>query len=251
MIINVARKELKSMFASPMGWVILALLMFSFGTYFLNAITRYFEIMTSSQAFGRIGVTMFVSKSVYGLASIMMLFTIPLLSMRLISEERRNQTLPFLFSAPISLTEIVMGKFLGLVAYLSIIVAMITLMLFTLSLWTDVDAHLILSNTFGLWLLVASFSALGLYTSSISQQPVVAALISFTALLAILSIDQFFKTDDLSIPTQIFVYLSLIKHFEPFATGVLASQHVIFFLTFTTVFLILTIRRLDAERLSQ
>ena len=119
MIINVARKELKSMFASPMGWVILSLLMFAFGTYYLNGVNDYFAVMSGAmRPAERTGVTQFVGQMVYGFASFMVLFAVPLLSMRLISEERRSQTLPFLFSAPISLTEIVMGKFFGLVAFL-------------------------------------------------------------------------------------------------------------------------------------
>ncbi|MEQ1766722.1 MAG: ABC transporter permease subunit [Methylotenera sp.] len=140
MIINVARKELKSMFASPMGWVILSVLIFAFATYFINAVTQYYGIMSGSiKTNGRIGVTMFIGQSVFGLASFVMLFAVPLLSMRLISEERRSQTLTFLFSAPISLTEIVLGKFLGLVTFLTIIIALITAMLLTLSNWTELD----------------------------------------------------------------------------------------------------------------
>jgi len=73
--------------------------------------------------------------------------------MRLISEERRNQTLPFLFSAPLSLIEIVVGKFLGLVAFLSILILYIGVMLATLNLWSDIDFGYILSNSLGLFLL--------------------------------------------------------------------------------------------------
>ena len=91
-----------------------------------------------------------------------MLFSVPLLSMRLISEERRSNTLPFLFTAPLSLTEIVIGKFIGLVSFLSILVVMIGVMLSTLNVWADIDAGYLVSNVLGLWLLVASFSALGL-----------------------------------------------------------------------------------------
>ena len=170
MIINVARKELKSMFASPMGWVILALLMFSFGTYYLNGVNDYFAVMSGAmRPAERTGVTQFVGQNVYGFASFMVLFAVPLLSMRLVSEERRSQTLPFLFSAPLSLTEIVLGKFLGLVAFLSILVVYIAAMLSTLNIWADIDFGFIVANSIGLLLMVASFSALGLYFSSIIQ----------------------------------------------------------------------------------
>lgn len=196
MIINVARKELKSMFASPMGWVILSLLMFAFGTYYLNGVNDYFAVMSGAmRPAERTGVTQFVGQNVYGFASFMVLFAVPLLSMRLISEERRSQTLPFLFSAPISLTEIVVGKFLGLVTFLSILVVFIAGMLCTLNIWADIDFGFIVANSIGLLLMVASFSALGLYFSSMTQQPVVAAILTFIALFALMFLDRFFAGD--------------------------------------------------------
>ena len=250
MIINVARKELKSMFASPMGWVILSVLIFAFATYFINAVTQYYGIMSGSiKTNGRIGVTMFIGQSVFGLASFVMLFAVPLLSMRLISEERRSQTLTFLFSAPISLTEIVLGKFLGLVTFLTIIIALITAMLLTLSNWTELDYGFIFSNVLGLWLLIASFSALGLYFSSITAQPVIAGLLSFIALFALLALDQFVVADSNNPLSQILRQLSLMNHFEPLSQGIIDSTNICFFLLFTATFLILTLRRLEAERL--
>jgi ABC-2 type transport system permease protein len=246
MIINVARKELKSVFASPMGWVILSLLMFAFGTYYLNGVNDYFAVMSGAmRPAERTGVTQFVGQTVYGLASFIMLFAIPLLSMRLISEERRSQTLPFLFSAPISLTEIVLGKFLGLVAFLSILIVYIGLMLSTLNIWADIDFGLILANSLGLLLMVASFSALGLYFSSLTQQPVVAGILTFVALFALMILDRFFAGD----PSNTLASLSLTRHFQSFSNGLIDSADVIYFGLFTATFLTLTVRRLDADRL--
>ena len=246
MIINVARKELKSVFASPMGWVILSLLMFAFGTYYLNGVNDYFAVMSGAmRPAERTGVTQFVAQTVYGLASFIMLFAVPLLSMRLISEERRSQTLPFLFSAPISLTEIVLGKFVGLVAFLSILIVFIALMLSTLNIWSDIDFGFIIANSIGLWLLVASFSALGLYFSSLTQQPVVAAILTFVALFALMILDRFFAGD----PSNTLASLSLMRHFQSFSSGLSDSGDIAYFVLFITTFLTLTVRRLDADRL--
>ena len=246
MIINVARKELKSVFASPMGWVILSLLMFAFGTYYLNGVNDYFAVMSGAmRPAERTGVTQFVAQTVYGLASFIMLFAVPLLSMRLISEERRSQTLPFLFSATISLTEIVLGKFVGLVAFLSILIVFIALMLSTLNIWSDIDFGFIIANSIGLWLLVASFSALGLYFSSLTQQPVVAAILTFVALFALMILDRFFAGD----PSNTLASLSLMRHFQSFSSGLIDSGDIAYFVLFITTFLTLTVRRLDADRL--
>lgn len=246
MIINVARKELKSMFASPMGWVILSLLMFSFGTYYLNGVNDYFAVMSGSmRPAERTGVTQFVGQIVYGFASFMVLFAVPLLSMRLISEERRNQTLPFLFTAPISLTEIVLGKFIGLVAFLSILVVYVGVMLATLNLWADIDFGFIIANSIGLLFMIASFSALGLYFSSLTQQPVVAGILTFIALFAVMFLDRFFAGD----PSNTLATLSLVRHFQSFSSGLIDSGDIAYFVLFIVTFLTLTVRRLDADRL--
>lgn len=246
MIINIARKEIKSLFASPMGWVILALLQFVFGTFFLLGIDQYFQTMSGMmRPEERVGVTEFVGRSVFGIASFVMLFAVPLLSMRLISEERRQQTLSFLFSAPLSLTEIVLGKFFGLVTFLTIMIALLGAMMASLNLWSDIDFGFIGSNLLGLWLLVASFSALGVYVSSLTQQPVVAGIITFVALFALLVLDYFFAGD----PNSPMAYLSLMRHFEPFSRGLLDTADLAYFLLFIITFLTLTVRRLDADRL--
>ena len=246
MIINVARKELKSLFASPMGWIILALLMLAFGSFYLQGVNNYFEVMSGAiRPAERVGVTIFVGQTVYGIASFLMLFAVPLLSMRLISEERKSQTLPFLFSAPISLTEIVVGKFLGLIIFLSILVGYIFLMLSTLNIWSDIDFGYLISNSLGLILLAAAFSALGIYFSSLTNQPIIAAILSFIALFALMGLDKFFGSQ----PNHWFGYISLMKHFQSFSRGIIDSKDIIYFILFITTFLVLTIRRLDSDRL--
>jgi ABC-2 type transport system permease protein len=247
MIINVARKELQSLFASPMGWIILSLLMLAFGSFYLQGVNNYFEVMSGAiRPAERVGVTIFVGQTVYGIASFLMLFAVPLLSMGLISGDRKSQTLPFIFSAPISLTEIVVGKFLGLIIFLSILVVYILIMLSTLNIWSDIDFGYLLSNSLGLILLAASFSALGIYFSSLTSQPIVAAILSFIALFALMGLDKFFGSQ----PDHWFGYISLMKHFQSFSRGVIDSKDIIYFILFITTFLVLTIRRLDSDRLT-
>jgi ABC-2 type transport system permease protein len=229
-----------------MGWIILALLMLAFGSFYLQGVNNYFDVMSGSiRPAERVGVTIFVGQTVYGIASFLMLFAVPLLSMGLISGERKSQTLPFLFSAPISLAEIVVGKFLGLIIFLSILVVYILLMLSTLNIWADIDFGYLLSNSLGLILLAASFSALGIYFSSLTSQPIVAAILSFIALFALMGLDKFFGSQ----PNHWFGYISLMKHFQSFSRGIIDSKDIIYFILFITTFLVLTIRRLDSDRL--
>ena len=246
MIFNIVRKELKSVFASPMGWIVLTIFTFLFGSLYLTGVNNYFEVMSGAvRPAERMGVTQSVGQIVYGWAFLIVLVAVPLLSMRLISEERRSQTLPFLFSAPLSLTEIVLGKFFGLVIFLSILILYIAFMLSTLNIWSDVDFGFILANSLGLFLLVAGSSAVGLYFSSLTSQPVAAAVMSFVTLIALIFMDRIFVAD----PSNPLAQFSLMRHFQSFSTGLIDTADIAYFVLFTITFLTLTIRRLDADRL--
>jgi ABC-2 type transport system permease protein len=245
MIIHLARKELNTIFASPLGWVTLALIQAVFGTYFYNSLNDYFALAATGMRGEHVGVTQFVGSRVFGAAFFVMLFAVPLLSMRLISEERRNLTLPFLLSAPLSLSEIVLGKYTSLLAYFSILLLLLAAMLLSLNAWSEIDMGFIVANLCGLWLLLASFSALGLYFSSLTAQPIVAAFFSFMALFSLLVYDQFLP----AAAGSMLQYLSLMHHFQSFAKGLIDSADIAYFLLFSLTFLILTVRRLDADRL--
>jgi len=222
------------------------LLMFAFGNNYLNGINDYFEVMSGAiRPAERMGVTQYVGQSVFGTVILYMLVAVPLLSMRMISEERRNQTLPFLFSAPLSLVEIVLGKFVGLVAFLSILVVYIAVMLFTLNAWADIDFGYIYANTLGLLLMIGAFSALGLYFSSLTSQPVVAAILSFLALFTLWILDRFFTGD----PSGVITKLTVSNHMQSFSQGLIDSADIAYFVLFIITFSTLTIRRLDADRL--
>ena len=115
MIAIIARKELRSLFATPMGWLVLAIVQAIVGTYYSLSFNQYFEIMQSAQwQVQRIGLTQFMAEGVFGVAAVLMLFVVPLVSMKLISEERKNQTMVLLMSAPLSMSELVLGKLLGI-----------------------------------------------------------------------------------------------------------------------------------------
>ena len=128
------------------------------------------------------GLTAAVVSPLFGWVAILLLFVIPLLTMRLISEERRNKTLSLLLSAPLTMTEIVLGKFFGIVTYLLIMIAMLTLMPMSLLLGGTLDFGLMFMSAFGLILLLASFAAIGLFMSTLTQSPTLAAISTFGAL---------------------------------------------------------------------
>lgn len=245
MIFTLAAKELKILFASPLAWVVLAILEAIIAYVFLNQIDAFDAIQPKlAQLANAPGITEIIVAPLFASVATILLMTVPLLSMRLLAEEKRNRTLPLLMSAPLSMTEIVLGKFLGLLFFLAAVIAMPTLMALSLYAGGRLDPGLLLGNLLGVALLAASFSALGLYISSLTAQPIIAAMGTLGALLGLWLINQ-----SATEPDSVLHYLSVIKHFEPFNKGLVNTGDVAYFALFTLTFLVLTVRRLDRERL--
>ncbi|MGH8750260.1 MAG: ABC transporter permease [Burkholderiales bacterium] len=245
MIFTVAAKELKTLFATPLAWIVIALLQLVFAWIFLTSLNTFLGVQPQLlQLSNPPGATEFIAAPLFGSVAIVLLMAVPLLSMRLIAEERRNQTLPFLFSAPLSMSEIILGKFLGLLLFLTLIIGLAALMALSLGLGTQPDYGLIAGNVLGLLLLLACYAALGLFISCLAAQPVVAAMLTLGALLGLWIIDA-----AAGAPDSWLHWLSLLKHFENFNRGLIDTADVAFLLLFTVVFLALAIRRLDADRL--
>ena len=169
------------------------------------------------------------------------------MSMRLIAEERRNGSLNLLMSAPINMTEIVLGKYLGLFLFLMILLAMILLMPLSLMVGTHLDYGKLLAGVLGLALLLGSFAAIGLYMSTLTRQPVIAAVSSFGVLLLLWIISWASHGD--ARYSAVFHYASLLDHYGSLLRGTFNSSDVIYYLLFITTFLVLSIRRLDSYRL--
>lgn len=245
---TIASREFRSLFQSPLAWSILAVVEFIVGYLFFGQLELFIQLQSQLSALQRSpGVTEFVAAPVFANAAVIILMIIPLLTMRLISEERRNQTLALLFSAPVSMFEIVLGKFLGVFFFLLVMIGLITLMPLSLFIGTSLDMGMFFSASLGLILIVSSFTALGLYISTRCQQPAVTAVLSFGALLALWMIEwagKFFSEGK-----AVFEYLSLLNHYQSLLQGIFSISDIIYYLLFTATFLVLSYRRLDADRL--
>jgi len=239
MITTIIRKELSVLFNSPLAWILLALIQFVLVWAFLGRLDAFLELQPQLlQIANPPGITEIIIVPVFAMAAILLLMITPILSMRFLAEERRNHTLTLLISAPIAMTDIVMGKFLGLMIFFCVVIALIVALCLTLLMGGALDFGLLLSNTLGLFLVAASFSALGLYISSLTAQPVIAAVGALGVLLGLWVIDLAAGESH-----------ELLKHFERFNQGLLDTFSIAYFVLFVATFLILTIRRLDGERL--
>jgi ABC-2 type transport system permease protein len=245
MILTIAHKEFRSLFATPSTWIILGALQFIFAWFFLARLDAFLQIQTQlAQIVNAPGATQSVASPLIGTVAFILMMLIPIFTMRLIAEERRNQTLVMLMAAPVSSWEIIAGKFLGLLLFMSLIIAACLIMLLTLALGTHLDLGLLLSNALGLFLLAACYIALGLYFSTLTTQPIVAATGTLAALFGLWLIDVAGSST-----SMILKALSPTVHFQSFNAGLLLSQDFAYFLLFCATCLLLAVRRLHNTRI--
>ena len=193
------------------------------------------------------GVSDWVIAPLFADVAFMLLMVIPVISMRSLSAERRDKTLSLLMSSPVSMTEIVLGKYAGILLFLAIMVGMISLMPLSLMLGTTLDTGKLISGSLGLFLMLSAFAAAGLFISGLTQSPAVAAVASFF-LLFTLWLMFWINSGGAQIKGAI-EYISLLHHFVPLLRGSINTADVAYFLIFACTFLVLAIRRLDAQRL--
>ncbi len=248
MIFTIARREITSMFLSPLAWIILAVIQAILGYMFLAQIENYFTLQPQFMRLENVpGVTDVVVSPIFSLAAIILLMIMPLITMRSLAEEKKNKTINLLFSAPISITQLVLGKYLGLIFFILILSCLLMLMPLSLLLGTQLDLGKLFSIFIGMLLLLGSFAAIGLYLSSLTENQTIAAVSTFGALLMLWIID--WVTDSLDQGQSVIAYLSLIKHHQPLLAGVFKTSDVSYYLLIILLFLGLTIRRLDGDRL--
>ncbi|MGH8399976.1 MAG: ABC transporter permease [Gammaproteobacteria bacterium] len=245
MIFTIAWRELRQMFLSPLAWCVLAVIQAILAWSYLITVEASLRPAEAGNL-AQYGVTA-IALGVFGQASFLLLLVVPLMSMRLIAEERRSGALSLLMSAPLSMTEIVLGKYLGLLMFLFIMLALITLMPLALALGTHLDYGHLFAGMLGLALELGAFAAVGLYMSTLTRQPVIAAISGFGILLGLWIINA--STTGGTGTSAVFHYLSLLDHYRSLILGVFDSSDVIYYLLFITTFLVLSIRRLDSFRL--
>jgi ABC-2 type transport system permease protein len=244
-ILTVAAKELRALFVSPLAWVVLAFFQLILAWIFLSRLDAFLAIQGQLVALANPpGATELVVSPVFGVASILLVMAVPLLSMRLVAEERRNQTMTLLLSAPLSMGEIVLGKFLGLLLFLLLPVLLIGVMGASLAFGGRLDWGLVAANLLGLALVAGGLAAIGLFASCLTAHPVVAAVTALALSLVLWMIN--LATSNPASPVH---FLSLLKHFEPFTKGIVDTANLAYFALLIGLFLALAIRRLDADRL--
>lgn len=245
MILTIAHKEFRSLFHTPSTWFILAALQFIFAWFFLARLDAFLQVQNQlAQLLNAPGATQSVASPLMGTLAFILMMLVPILSMRMVAEERRNQTLPLLLAAPVSCREIVLGKFIGMLLFLSLIIASGFCMMLTLAPGTPLDFGLLLANAAGLFLLAATYTAAGLLFSALASQPVMAATGTLAVLFGLWLLDA-----SGSGTSTVLKALSPTVHFQSFNNGLLLSQDLAWFLLCIALCLLLAIRRMHNARI--
>lgn len=243
---HIAARELRVLFLSPLAWSVLAVVQFILAWIFLSHTENFIQIQNQLPNIpGAPGFTELVAGRTFGAGGIVLLLIVPLLTMRLISEERRNRTLPLLLSAPVPMHAIVFGKYLGLMGFLTVLIGLVALMPLSLLLGGPLDLGQFNAGLLGLFLLCGAFSAIGLYLSTLTNHPTVAAVSTFGVLLLLWIIN---ALGSASGQDSLFAYLSMTHHYQALLKGVFDTEDVVYYLLVIAAFLTLSVKKLDADR---
>jgi len=248
MILNIALRELRSLFLSPLAWIILGVIQTIMAWKFLGFIDYYFSIQADLiRIKDTPGVTDLVVAPLFDFSKVLLLIICPLITMRLLSEEKQSGSIKLLLSSPISMTEIVLGKYLGALLFFIFVILMIGIMPLSLLSSTDLDMGKFAAGMLGQLLTISAFIALGLFMSAISKQPVNAAAGTFGLLILFLIIN--IAGNATTEGNNFFDTLSITHHSIQMLRGIVNTADIMYFVLFSLGFILLSIRQLDAQRL--
>jgi len=249
-VLVIFKKELKSYFASPIAYLLLTIFAVIFGFFFYSA-TRFFILQgMQMQMMGRgmpMDVNEYVIRPLLTNASVIGLFLIPMITMRLYAEEKRSGTIELLMTSPVRDLEIVLGKWLAALVLYASILGISGINLGILYAFGRPDWKPILVGYLGLLLQGGCLLAIGIFISTTTKNQIIAGGATFAVCLMLWVLD-WVSAYDQSAWAKVISYLSVVTHFEPFSKGVVDSKDVIFYLSMIFFGLFLTARSVESLR---
>lgn len=227
------KRELKAYFTSPLGYVFLAIFYAFSGLFFY-----IFSLSVGSTDISSVFLMMFI---------VLMVF-VPLLTMRLLSEDKKQKTDQLILTAPVSLLSIVMGKFLAAYAIFAIGVAVMPVYGFVMSTFATVSWLPIWGNTVGLLLLGGIFVSIGLFISSLTENQMIAAIGGFFINLTILLMNTLKSALPNGFLQDVLSSISVYSRYSEITNGIFSLSSLIFFVSVIFIFLFLTVRVLEKRR---
>lgn len=247
----ICKKEIKTYFTSPIAYVAIFIFILVVGFFFYSLIW-YFNSYTMQMArypgsFQQVNINQMVFSPLFHNMSIILLFMIPLLTMRLFAEEKKRQTDELLFTSPLSVNQIILGKFsASLFVLLVMLMSSGILSLFAFA-YGNPELVPILNGYLGIFLMGAAFMAVGVFYSSLTESQMAAALLSFGTLLLFLILNWAAGSAS-GIWKDVINYLSFFQHFDDMTQGILDTTDVVYYLSFVFLGLFLAHSVIQSRR---
>jgi ABC-2 type transport system permease protein len=247
-VIALADKELRSYFASPIAYVIIGLFALLFGWFFYVYLSVFVRQSEQMMQMGRApNVNLEMIRGVLLNTAVIILFVMPMITMRTYSEEKRSGTIELLLTSPITDWQIIVGKFLGALG-LYVAMLLVTLLYMAILFWFgNPEWRPIAAGYLGLLLMGGCFISVGLLISSLTKNQIVAGFLTFAVFLMLWVINWIGAASG-PMTRDLVTYLSITEHLDDFARGVVDTKHVIYYLSFITFGLFLTAKSVDSER---
>jgi len=251
-IIAIARKELKAYFASPIAYIVIGFWALLYGYFFVAILSFFVRQSMQMNQFGMQGpqsmnVNQQLIRPLLQNVLILILFLMPMVTMRAYSEEKRSGTIELLLTSPITGFQIILGKFFGAMALYGVMLAVTLIHLGLLFVYGRPEWKPIVTTYLGLLLFGGCFVSLGLFISSLTKNQIVAGMVTFAVFLLLWIITWI---GSFSGPTvdKVTQYISILDHLDDFGKGVLDTTHIIYYVSFITFGLFLTAKSVDSER---
>jgi ABC-2 type transport system permease protein len=249
-ILAIAEKELRAYFASPIAYVVIGLFAFIFGYFYIAWLDQFIRHSMQMAQFGGPGsfnINQQMIRPMLYNATVVLLFVIPMITMRTYSEEKKMGTIELLLTSPLTDFQIIMGKFIGAMGLYASMLGVSALYIALLFAYGNPELLPVLTAYLGLLLLGGCFIAIGLLVSSFTRNQIVAAFATFIIVLLLWVIDWI---GTFAGPTveKIVSALSVVNRFEDFTKGVIDTGDVVYYLSFITFGLFLTAKSVDRER---
>jgi gliding motility-associated transport system permease protein len=251
-IITIANKELRSYFYSPIAYVVLFIFLIVIGLLYSNIVAAVSQISMQMMRFqggmGQFNPKEMIFRQSFSNMIIVLLLIMPLLTMRLITEEKKMKTTELLYTSPITMLDIVFGKFLGVFFLYLLMLALTFYIPLLVSNVISISWKMLLSSYLGLLLCGGVFLAWGLFASSLTENQIISAAISFGFLLSLWIIGFMGQVLSDSIMGQVLTYLSLLTHFENFNKGLIDTSDIAYAVGMIILALYLTYQVVESQR---
>lgn len=249
-IITICRRELKSYFSSPIAYLLMAMFAFLFGFFFWNAVGYFVALSLRAQMSGQampMDLNEMVIRPLLMNVSVIGLFLIPLISMRLFAEEKRSGTIELLLTSPVYDMEIIVGKWLAATALYACLLGISALNFGFLFLYGQPDWKPMLIGYLGLILQAGGLLAIGAFISTMTKNQIIAGGVTFGVCLMLWVLEWVAGYETATWAT-VLGYMSVVRHFEPFSKGVIDTRDFVYFASVIFVGLFLTARSLESLR---